>query len=56
MIAMLSEGTNPNPARKLAYFEKAALNAFSKKFPTWKSPAVISTRPNLLSAKSMKWD
>ena len=33
MIEMLSEGTNPNPGKILADFEKAALNAFSKKFP-----------------------
>ena len=30
---MLSEETNPNPGKILADFEKAALNAFSKKFP-----------------------
>ena len=33
MIEMLSEETNPNPGKILADFEKAALNAFSKKFP-----------------------
>ena len=32
-IEMLSEETNPNPGKILADFEKAALNAFSKKFP-----------------------
>ena len=32
-IELLSEGTNPNPGKKLVDFEKAALNAFSKKFP-----------------------
>ena len=43
MIELLSEETNPNPGKILANFEKAALNAFSKKFPTQKSRAVIST-------------
>ena len=33
MIELLSEETNPNPGKILADFEKAALNAFSKKFP-----------------------
>ena len=33
MIEMLSEETNPNPGKILADFEKAALNAFSQKFP-----------------------
>ena len=32
-IEMLSEETNPNPGKILGDFEKAALNAFSKKFP-----------------------
>ena len=32
-IEMLSEETNPNPGKVLEDFEKAALNAFSKKFP-----------------------
>ena len=32
-IQLLSEETNPNPGKKLADFEKAALNAFSKKIP-----------------------
>ena len=33
MIELLSEETKPNPGKKLADFEKAALNASSKKFP-----------------------
>ena len=32
-IELLSEERNSNPAKKLEEFEKAALNAFSKKFP-----------------------
>ena len=31
MTELLSEETNPNPGKILAHFEKAALNAFSKK-------------------------
>ena len=38
MIKLLTEKTNPNPGKILADFEKAALNAFSKKF----THAVIS--------------
>ena len=33
MIELLIEETEPNHGKKLADFEKAALNAFSKKFP-----------------------
>ena len=33
MIELLSEETSPNPGKMLADFEKAALNAFNKKFP-----------------------
>ena len=56
MVELLSEETNPNPGKVLADFEKAALNAFSKISLTPKSRAVISTRRNLLTGKSMRSD
>ena len=53
---MLSEETNPNLGELMADFQKAALNAFSKKFLSKQSRAVISTRRNLSTGKSMRSD
>ena len=53
MIERMKEETNPDPAEKLAVFEKVALNTFRKTSSKQKSRAVISTRYNFFTRKTM---
>ena len=53
MIERMKEETNPDPAEKLVVLKKVALNTFRKISSKQKSRAVISTRYNLFTRKTM---